>query len=379
MLKFNDNNILTGYIKQLLHSFNLPKCKVFNSLTDMKNYFNDKEGIAIIRKYKMNSDYLVYIKNGLIINETKYLFNYEYQNITTNLSLFNNLYDSRTHEYLGEYLRFLRDYRDLNLMSLYNCYSDNYLTDKNYKYILIPVKYNTIYSIAFDCNKMDYYFGFEKDVINIRKKFQESIDIESKSLTTFSVPFIITTPKNQDLFKESLFKLIIRVPISNNNPISIIEGFDLSSTNDKVLNNSYSKIQFNFDKENNYDNVNLLNYISNLELFNEKSNIVNSVPFADKLISYLTNLTIIPRDIISKNVIDAKYKALTRYGNNGNNAHIPSKIGKLNDSFTNNDKIRFIDAYQQKFAKNLNQFDILGYVDKDIEYALDDESRTPGE
>lgn len=379
MLKFNDNNILTGYIKQLLHSFNLPKCKVFNSLIDMKNYFSDKEGIAIIRKYKMNSDYLVYIKNGLIINETKYLFNYEYQNITTNLSLFNNLYDSRTHEYLGEYLRFLRDYRDLNLMSLYNCYSDNYLTDKNYKYILIPVKYNTIYSIAFDCNKMDYYFGFEKDVINIRKKFQESADIESKSLTTFSVPFTITTPKNQDLFKESLFKLIIRVPLSNNNPISIIEGFDLSSTNDKVLNNSYSKIQFNFDKENNYDNVNLLNYISNLELFNEKSNIVNSVPFADKLISYLTNLTIIPRDIISKNVIDAKYKALTRYGNNGNNAHIPSKIGKLNDSFTNNDKIRFIDAYQQKFAKNLNQFDILGYVDKDIEYALDDESRTPGE
>ena len=379
MLKFNDNNILTGYIKQLLHSFNLPKCKVFNSLIDMKNYFSDKEGIAIIRKYKMNSDYLVYIKNGLIINETKYLFNSEYQNITTNLSLFNNLYDSRTHEYLGEYLRFLRDYRDLNLMSLYNCYSDNYLTDKNYKYILIPVKYNTIYSIAFDCNKMDYYFGFEKDVINIRKKFQESADIESKSLTTFSVPFTITTPKNQDLFKESLFKLIIRVPLSNNNPISIIEGFDLSSTNDKVLNNSYSKIQFNFDKENNYDNVNLLNYISNLELFNEKSNIVNSVPFADKLISYLTNLTIIPRDIISKNVIDAKYKALTRYGNNGNNAHIPSKIGKLNDSFTNNDKIRFIDAYQQKFAKNLNQFDILGYVDKDIEYALDDESRTPGE
>ena len=379
MLKFNDNNILTGYIKQLLHSFNLPKCKVFNSLIDMKNYFSDKEGIAIIRKYKMNSDYLVYIKNGLIINETKYLFNYEYQNITTNLSLFNNLYDSRTHEYLGEYLRFLRDYRDLNLMSLYNCYSDNYLTDKNYKYILIPVKYNTIYSIAFDCNKMDYYFGFEKDVINIRKKFQESADIESKSLTTFSVPFTITTPKNQDLFKESLFKLIIRVPLSNNNPISIIEGFDLSSTNDKVLNNSYSKIQFNFDKENNYDNVNLLNYISNLELFNEKSNIVNSVPFADKLISYLTNLTIIPRDIISKNIIDAKYKALTRYGNNGNNAHIPSKIGKLNDSFTNNDKIRFIDAYQQKFAKNLNQFDILGYVDKDIEYALDDESRTPGE
>ena len=38
-------------------------------------------------------------------------------------------YDSDTHKYLGDYLRYLRDEKSLNLMPYYNCYNDTELTD----------------------------------------------------------------------------------------------------------------------------------------------------------------------------------------------------------------------------------------------------------
>lgn len=43
MIKFNDTNILVGYIKQLLHSFNLPKYKVYTKEQEKfhKNYLDN--------------------------------------------------------------------------------------------------------------------------------------------------------------------------------------------------------------------------------------------------------------------------------------------------------------------------------------------------
>lgn len=377
MYKFNNENIITGYIKQLLHSINLPTCKVFNSIDKMVEYFDSYEGVAIVKKYKDNSDYLVYIKNKEIVNAIPYAFNRYYKNITKTLSLHNNIYDTKTHEYLGDYLRFLRDYKNINLMSLYNCYSANFLTDNKYKYILIPAKYNTIYSLAIDGKNISYYFGFDTDLKQIKNHFESNRNIINIKNCSFNNPVAIESLID-NIFKESLYKLIIRIPLINTNSICVLEGIESKNTDEILNNNKYIKIQANFDKNDlniNYNNVNIDRLASNFELLSSKANNNYSYPFADKLIEYLTNMTIIPGDIISKNIIDAKYKALIRYGNNNNNANIPSKLGKLNDSFNNIDRLRFIDAYQQKYIKDINKYDILGYIDKYIESALDDKSR----
>lgn len=44
-----------------------------------------------------------------------------YKGITTNFVSNSSLYDAKTHYYLGEYLRMIRDLDGINLMPYYNC------------------------------------------------------------------------------------------------------------------------------------------------------------------------------------------------------------------------------------------------------------------
>ena len=139
MITFNENHIFGNYIKQLLKSFNLP-------------HYN----------------------NGRWANDIpNYVFNKKIPNVTKNFKINSNNYDAYTHEYLGEYLRFYRDYTKVNLMPLYNCFSNNLCAklsykiyedpktklkplasfntnDKNYKIYYFPIKLDSDYTIAID-------------------------------------------------------------------------------------------------------------------------------------------------------------------------------------------------------------------------------------
>ena len=149
MIQFNSNNIIVNYIKQLLQSFNLPQAYISKDEKYLKNQYyivnnkicvyNEEEGLKALRDYRFN-DFI--------------------PNLTRNLKITNNIYDSYTHKYLGDYLRFIRDYKGVNLMQLYNCFSNEYpeycdisefnfnTSDKSYTITAIPVRNNQTYTIA---------------------------------------------------------------------------------------------------------------------------------------------------------------------------------------------------------------------------------------
>ena len=150
MLQFNNNHIFTGYLKQFLASFNLPTCRVYTA--EFEKYFSE-HGVEDPRVIESSAPIVIsadkvrpavgitYLKGGTAqqyfldttgSNDTKYwktnkTIHYNGNKIfglTKTLKNPTTLYDYQTHEYLGDYLRFLRDFENINLMSMYNCFSN---------------------------------------------------------------------------------------------------------------------------------------------------------------------------------------------------------------------------------------------------------------
>ena len=65
--------------------------------------------------------------------QDNYVFGNRLTNITKKLNLNSLYYDSYTHNYLGRYLRFYRDYTGVDLMPLYNCFSEVAVTNLTIK------------------------------------------------------------------------------------------------------------------------------------------------------------------------------------------------------------------------------------------------------
>ena len=391
MFKFNNNHIFTGYLKQLLASFNLPKCKVYTKeqrkyaetykirlnewsteltklskrqtaieddlreiaalikassddeylttlnavkatyseeLAGITSQINDLQAkitntpkeLNVIQtiyhstyarypnsvdgedlptttlKYSNNLRYISYLKDGRLqvyadgqwkdchsefdvmhqqfheVTGSPYaIINYSYGqkllNYTKNLKIQNTVYDSYTHEYLGDYLRFQRDFLDINLMSLYNCFSNRacphldisfdltnkykaiFKTDQSfettlYKYYMVPVKFFKNYTIAIDscasievcCCIYDEYHNKDVDFSELPKlTYQCFSDLQFKAPVCYSkLQNLTSLVLNQDLDlcqHEADLKLILKIPATNKSSIVILEG-DYTTYND---------------------------------------------------------------------------------------------------------------------------------------------------
>lgn len=286
-----------GAIKELLKEFNLPKYPV---ATDDTKLYDGKMYIDGLELCRYNAT------TGRLHKMGDYYFNRPMLNLTTDITITTSYYSTDLHEYLGNYLRFIRDYCKLNLMSLYNCFSnrvifpENY--DENYNYYAIPVKFNQVYTIGFD----------SPVPVEIYCTIWDSVEIESlsalnvlKSNTkqivqgcTIDNPFVYTKLKDFDatdfLSQFDNLKLIIKLPVNNRTSITVLEGdYSYDTIHDGTVTTTMTHGQ-------KYDKEYLKSYPTDLSLF--KVNDLKKHPFADRLVEYLLDTAITQVDILDDNI-----------------------------------------------------------------------------
>jgi hypothetical protein len=247
MLQFDNNHIFTGYLKQFLSSFNLPTCKVYTAEFEKFYQEHGYEDPRVIESYlpiKVSVDKtrpgcgITYLKEGcpqqyfwntsnwdanrdLNKNkEIKYwksnqMLHYNGNKVfglTKTLKNPTTLYNYQTHEYLGDYLRFVRDFENINLMSLYNCFSNRLCNnikfklalndtqtitvnayDTNYKIYMLPVKLFEKYTIAIDCYQgIELFCGFYNEKLDTSERSKDLIKRTYQKIpkALFNQPFV---------------------------------------------------------------------------------------------------------------------------------------------------------------------------------------------
>lgn len=334
-----------------------------------------------------------------------YSFGEETKNITQRFVSNVSYYDPQTHRFLGEYLRCVRDIYGVDLMPLYNCFdydSTEYLyldeekgivesSAPKSKVLLIPIKFNKTYTLAVECEfPVLVKAVFCKDGMLLKDKNGDSFtnllseNVQRYSGIRFSDPVIysITNDTSADLYmpdndgadfdideaeKAALVKkrevdrvlqehekylyLAVQLPKTNTSSIAVIEG-DFSSVANRYVSSAEGINKLS-------DRQLSKTFLSKLSLLG--SNSKEQVPYSDKLISYLLQYAIDDRDEIDENVervetkieyspalpefvkgiwdVDLRYTLYSRYMN-----------------------ITGIDYIEKK--------DILGFVDRDIENAV---------
>ena len=360
--------------------------------------------------------YKVHNKNANIHTPKGYAYNLKIRNYTKNLKIQNNVYDSYTHEYLGDYLRFQRDYRNINLMPLYNCFSNtlcprlsisfdvvedvidsttNKVTKKgyvakfdtretSYKIYMIPIKLFQKYTIAIDCftdvevccgfyGKYQYGSAYDAIAEDTYRCFNSML---------FNKPVLYDPTAGLKKYldprhpleiaqHETDLKLFIKLPISNKSSIVILEGdyteytpstiIKHSSTNDDnfMVVNNHTQVNFDGDLDESIKHL-----VTPLQLLAQNTGI--SYPFADRLIEYLVGNAVTPVDDISDNIKRAKKV-------------INAKTNALHDDEGVWEEIMQLILYNyasNNFNARVNH-DILGYVDKDTESYSNDSISQP--
>jgi hypothetical protein len=438
MLKYNNTHIFTGYLKQLLSSFKLPACKVYTH--EFARYL-EQHGAEDPRVLKSSERTRVnYLKNNELYNyfvtgdrgHWKRCNGVYYDNeskdsrITRTLHSPGNIYDTKTHEYLGDYLRFLRDYYNVNLMSLYNCFSDKVYNniinfeikekieeggkviekviatfnsqDSGYRIYAIPVKLFAEYTIALDSDfGIELFCGFYNTELSVPDDIAKRT-YQKVNKTLFSQPFIYNKLNINNWYEDSELleecwdltnrehdlRLFIKVPAACESTITILEGDYTTYNNSRyfptketisvtgtgsVADREESRTIWRYQQ-----NHSVLNFSTGIDLNNYDFkpigklqllalNTRESYPFADRLIEYLSGSTIDPTDEIPDNI--KRVQRVMR--DNGYYFKIEGLWENKMQNILYDYMIKSGPHNKPGRVSKSTQYDVLGYVDKDTE------------
>lgn len=330
-----------------------------------------------------------------------------------------HFYDSDTHRHLGEYLRFLRGNKQLDLMPFYNCYNaleigDVYLTaattgvlhpaddlypdeslypgmirtqsnNKNattymlgsssaYRVIAVPIKFGKEYTIYLDSATTVVLRGiiYSPTAGMIKKPstensyYSDETDLSAsyKLLATsrFDKPFLYSIEtRDSSLYNlERSLYLVIQLAASNNSSIVVLEGNYLNNgavkTSDAVVDNDTGKITGGY--------VRKYSLYKNLSLTRVNTNM--NYAFSDRLIEYLLDNVITHQDEFPANIAEvqkALFYADSTYRSLINKGKI--RYGIWDDNIQPA-VLRMLDDHRNEFFFE----DQDGFINKDIEKAL---------
>lgn len=422
--RFNDDNMLTKFIKNLLFTTYVPTVQIWkvgkpvikDFIYVTKNYI-----VKAIANWPLNtSSQTTYDGPTSEIDDRyfKILSHYVrgdfYRGITSNYESTTSNYDSETHYYLGQYLRMIRDLDGIDLMQYYNCWDGSYSdkirfnlikSDNNQntieiiqnnkkvdglKTLLVPIKFNTKYTIYINSNIPFTICPVYYDGINIIRNRDISNPLFYKKISrcAFNSPYLYegiyttknnlnTNTNNNTVLFEEYLTLLIQLPENNMSSVVVLEGDYTNIDLINIVKGHYDNNIFRYDEisVNKLTEVRIgedLNRLSDTEF----ENLFRSVPsltrqidgqnyaFSDRLIEYLLLNVITKDDEITQNVerIQAYNSSIKSNQLNGRMFYMQGKVNGVWD--------RSLRKYNYDLATTFKQplsFDINGYVDKDTE------------
>lgn len=271
--RFYDNTIETKFIKALIATTYVPLVNTWTS----GNFVI--KGLSYISKnyiLKCNAtgfpsnidDTAEAAKVRYFTKISTYVPTQSYFNLNTRYISNISSYDSTTHYYLGQYLRYIRDIEGIDLMPFYNCFADEYVSnldfdqlgnlstkiDEGYKILSVPIKFGKTYSVALSCNtpiSMRVVLYGTKGLLSNQTTILDNIIGDSKFIrlqnSSFTSPFKYTSPSWEQFSTEPsefinpekddttlgqyerCLKLLIKVPKNNKSSVVVLEG-DYSTT-----------------------------------------------------------------------------------------------------------------------------------------------------